>query len=92
LIAGVIHEGTPEGKWETIGGIECYVATPTVEYPKDAVILYIPDAFGVQLVNNQVRWLSTMAKYAFLRFDDSFIHSLSWTALRRTDSRWLDRT
>lgn len=53
--AGVVHEGTAEGKWETIGGVECYVATPTVDYPKDAAILYLSDVFGVQLINSQVR-------------------------------------
>jgi hypothetical protein len=52
---GVVHEGTAQGKWETIAGIKCYVATPTVDYPKDAVILYMPDIFGVQFINSQVR-------------------------------------
>ncbi|KAJ7656652.1 hypothetical protein B0H17DRAFT_1171952 [Mycena rosella] len=37
---GVTHEGTPEGKIETIGGVECYIATPT--------------SFGVSLPNNQL--------------------------------------
>ncbi|KAJ6465154.1 dienelactone hydrolase endo-1,3,1,4-beta-D-glucanase [Mycena vitilis] len=50
-VKGVTHEGTPVGKIETIGGIESYVATPTVEYPKDKVILFLSDIFGMGLVN-----------------------------------------
>ncbi|KAH9928980.1 alpha/beta-hydrolase, partial [Amylocystis lapponica] len=49
---GVIHEGEPGGKVEQIGGIECYVATPTVDYPKDKVVLLFTDIFGMSLVNN----------------------------------------
>ncbi|KAJ7610160.1 Alpha/Beta hydrolase protein [Roridomyces roridus] len=51
---GVRHDGTVEGKMETIAGIQCYVGTPTVDYPKDKVILYLADAFGLPLVNNQL--------------------------------------
>ena len=43
------------GKWEKIGGVETYVATPTVDYPKDKAILFLPDVFGPQLINNRVR-------------------------------------
>ncbi|KAJ7153879.1 hypothetical protein C8R43DRAFT_1186696 [Mycena crocata] len=53
-IKGVTHEGTPEGTIETIGGIECYVATPTVDYPTDKAILFITDVFGIPLLNNQL--------------------------------------
>lgn len=48
------------GSIETLGSkhkIECYVATPTGEYDTSKVILYFPDAFGMQLINNQVRSL-----------------------------------
>ncbi|KAJ7665923.1 dienelactone hydrolase [Mycena polygramma] len=49
---GVTHEGTAEGKYETIGGVQCYVATPTVDYPKDKVVLFLTDVFGLALINN----------------------------------------
>ncbi|KAJ7609045.1 dienelactone hydrolase endo-1,3,1,4-beta-D-glucanase [Roridomyces roridus] len=48
---GVTHDGTPEGKVEKIGGIETYVATPSVDYPKDKVVLFLTDIFGLPLVN-----------------------------------------
>ena len=35
--------------------MKSYVATPTIDYPKDKVLIYVPDIFGVQLVNHQVR-------------------------------------
>ncbi|KAI1793482.1 alpha/beta-hydrolase [Ganoderma leucocontextum] len=51
---GVRHEGTPEGTTQTIGGIVSYVATPTAEYPKDKVVLFLADAFGLKLENNKL--------------------------------------
>ncbi|RDX50826.1 dienelactone hydrolase endo-1,3,1,4-beta-D-glucanase [Polyporus arcularius HHB13444] len=51
---GVRHEGQPEGKIEKIGGVECYVATPTGDYPKDKVVLFLTDVFGIPLVNNKL--------------------------------------
>jgi len=53
-VSGVRHEGTPEGKFEEIGGVRSYVATPTVEYPKDKVVLYLTDIFGIDLPNHQL--------------------------------------
>jgi len=53
-VKGVIHEGTPEGKIETIGGIRSYIATPTVDYPKDKAVLILTDVFGLDLVNAQL--------------------------------------
>jgi len=51
---GVTYEGTPKGKWEKIGGVDCYVGTPTIEYPKDKAILYLADIFGPQFINAQL--------------------------------------
>jgi len=53
-IKGVRHEGTAEGKWEEINGVNCYVATPSGDYPKDKVLLFLPDIFGPQLINAQL--------------------------------------
>ncbi|KAH7924311.1 alpha/beta-hydrolase [Leucogyrophana mollusca] len=53
-VQGVRHKGEPEGKIETIGGITCYVGTPTVDYPKDKVVLFLPDVFGIELLNNKL--------------------------------------
>jgi len=53
-VKGVTHEGTPKGKFEVIGGIRSYVATPTKDYPKDKVLLFLTDVFGVDLVNSQL--------------------------------------
>ncbi|THH28854.1 hypothetical protein EUX98_g5337 [Antrodiella citrinella] len=50
-VSGVRHEGTPTGTWETIGGVNTYVAKPTVDYPKEKAILFLVDIFGPQLIN-----------------------------------------
>ena len=42
------------GKIEQIAGFECYVATPTTEYAKEKVILFLSDVFGLALINNKV--------------------------------------
>ncbi|CAL1715190.1 unnamed protein product [Somion occarium] len=49
---GVRHEGEPEGKFEEIGGFKCYVGTPAGDYPKDKVVLFFTDVFGLKLNNN----------------------------------------
>ncbi len=46
--------GSCAGTTQTIGGIETYIATPAGEYPKDKVILFLTDAFGLKLENNKV--------------------------------------
>jgi hypothetical protein len=42
------------GKTEKIGGVQCYIATPNVDYPKDKVVLFLTDVFGLALKNNCV--------------------------------------
>ncbi|TFK69316.1 hypothetical protein BDN72DRAFT_820223 [Pluteus cervinus] len=53
-IKGVRHEGTPEGKLEEIAGVRSYVSTPSGDYPKDKVVLFLADVFGIDLINNQL--------------------------------------
>ncbi|KAI0263059.1 alpha/beta-hydrolase [Gloeopeniophorella convolvens] len=51
---GVRHEGVPEGKFVDIGGVKTYTATPTADYPNDKAVIFLTDAFGVGLINNQL--------------------------------------
>jgi len=53
-VTGSLHEGTPQGKIEYIDGVQCYIATPSGDYPKDKVLLYLTDAFGIPLLNNKL--------------------------------------
>ncbi|KAF8626702.1 hypothetical protein AX15_004726 [Amanita polypyramis BW_CC] len=48
-VRGVRHEGTPSGKFEKIGGVDCYIATPTGDHAQDKVLLYLPDALGLHI-------------------------------------------
>ncbi|PBK65878.1 alpha/beta-hydrolase [Armillaria solidipes] len=50
----MVTNDTPIGKIEQIGGVECYVATPSKEYSNNKVILFLPDAFGITLPNAQL--------------------------------------
>ncbi|KAI0263058.1 alpha/beta-hydrolase [Gloeopeniophorella convolvens] len=52
---GIRHEGEAQGKHEVIGGYNTYVATPAGDYPKDKAILYLLDAFGLDLINNPLQ-------------------------------------
>ncbi|KAG6330056.1 hypothetical protein ID866_9034 [Astraeus odoratus] len=44
----------PAGKSEFIGGVRCYVGTPSGEYAKEKAILFLPDIFGIDLINAQL--------------------------------------
>ncbi|KZT25121.1 alpha/beta-hydrolase [Neolentinus lepideus HHB14362 ss-1] len=72
-ISGVRHQGTPEGKIETIGGVESYVATPTVDYPKNKVILFLTDVFGYYLDNNKLL-ADDFAKNGFKVIVPDYLH------------------
>jgi len=53
-VSGVRHEGAPEGKIDTIADVECYISTPTGEYLKNKVLLFLPDIFGIPLNNSKL--------------------------------------
>ena len=53
-----------KGKWEKIGGVDAYVATPTGDYPQNKAILFLTDVFGPQIINAQVR------SFKFYKFGD----------------------
>ncbi|KAK2473559.1 hypothetical protein H9L39_15734 [Fusarium oxysporum f. sp. albedinis] len=52
--SGHINPGTPTGRWDTIHGLRAYIAEPPAGKSPKAIIVIIPDAFGVDFVNNQI--------------------------------------
>lgn len=42
------------GRFEDIDGIDCYVATPSFDYPKDQLVLVLTNVFGAKYIKNQV--------------------------------------
>ncbi|KAE9390906.1 chlorocatechol-degradation protein [Gymnopus androsaceus JB14] len=88
-ISGVTHEGTPTGQWEIIGTINCYVATPTSDYPKEKVIIYLTDGFGPQLVNNRLL-ADDFAKNGFKTVIPDYLHGdpIPVDALNSPDSNF----
>ncbi|KAI9813431.1 MAG: hypothetical protein M1827_004106 [Pycnora praestabilis] len=53
-VSGHIHAGTPTGRVTKIHGLDTYVAEPPSGTPAKAVIVFIPDAFGLPFVNNRI--------------------------------------
>lgn len=50
---GHVNPGTPTGRWATVHGLRTYIAEPATKHPT-GIIVIIPDAFGVDFVNNQI--------------------------------------
>lgn len=50
--AGHINPGEPKGRIETVFGLQTYIADP--EKQALGIIVIIPDAFGMQFVNNKI--------------------------------------
>ncbi|KAL5492295.1 hypothetical protein ACEPAI_3742 [Sanghuangporus weigelae] len=55
-VSGVTHEGVPTGKIEEIAGVRTYVAIPPegTAYDKTKAVLFLPDVFGIDLVNSRL--------------------------------------
>ena len=54
-ISGVLHEGTPTGKFEKIAGVDTYVAFPPegTPYNKEHAILFFPGIiYGIYQIMN----------------------------------------
>ncbi|KAL2214622.1 alpha/beta-hydrolase [Sarocladium strictum] len=52
--SGHVNPGTPTGKWETIQSLRTYVAEPAKGKTTAGIIVIVPDAFGVDFINNQI--------------------------------------
>jgi dienelactone hydrolase len=53
-IGGFAHDGQPQGTIETVAKLQTYIAKPTSAPAKPGIILIIPDAFGLPLINNKL--------------------------------------
>jgi dienelactone hydrolase len=51
---GVHSHGTPTGKEETLYGKKCYVASAPSTSTSKSAILFLTDAFGLELINNKL--------------------------------------
>ena len=51
---GHVNPGTPTGRWATVHGLRTYIAEPAAGKQTLGIIVIIPDAFGVDFVNNQI--------------------------------------
>ena len=51
---GHVNPGTPTGRFDTVHGLRTYVAEPAAGKRVLGIIVIIPDAFGVEFINNQI--------------------------------------
>ncbi|KAI3401491.1 hypothetical protein diail_10925 [Diaporthe ilicicola] len=52
--SGSEHDGTPKGKMIKLHGLDTYVSEPPEGRPAKGIIVIIPDAFGIDFVNNKI--------------------------------------
>ncbi|KAI6040300.1 dienelactone hydrolase family-domain-containing protein, partial [Pisolithus marmoratus] len=50
--AGQEYKGSPQGKTQNLGGVSCYVGTPTGKYDHKKALILLTDMFGLTLSNN----------------------------------------
>jgi dienelactone hydrolase len=53
-VSGFVHEGTPTGTIETVHDLRVYVAKPDDGVAAKGLIVMIPDAFGLDFINNKI--------------------------------------
>ncbi|KAH8926445.1 hypothetical protein BT69DRAFT_1348053 [Atractiella rhizophila] len=53
-VSGVLHEGEATGTIEIINGVKCYIGKPAGDYPKNKALVFLPDAFSIELNNNKL--------------------------------------
>ena len=51
---GNVHEGTPNGSLTKVHGLDTYVSEPAEGKPVKGIVIIIPDAFGVEFINNKL--------------------------------------
>ncbi|KAK2597519.1 hypothetical protein N8I77_012300 [Diaporthe amygdali] len=79
--SGFEHDGTPKGKVIKLHGLDTYVTEPAEGRHVKGIIVYIPDAFGIDFVNNKILADTYAAKgdYKVYLPDFMFGHSCpSW--------------
>ena len=51
---GNVHEGTPKGSLAKVHGLNTYISEPAEGKPVKGIVIIIPDAFGVEFINNKL--------------------------------------
>lgn len=51
---GHVNPGSPTGRWDTVHGLRSYIAEPAAGTQAQGIVVIIPDAFGVDFINNQI--------------------------------------
>lgn len=85
--SGSEHNGTPKGKMAKLHGLDTYVTEPPEGRPVKGIIVIIPDAFGIDFINNKILADSYAAKGDYKVYLPDFMlgmYSKYLYALRKT--------
>ena len=52
--SGKLHEGTTVGRVENVHGLPCYITEPPNGAAPKGIVVFLPDAFGWELVNSRL--------------------------------------
>ncbi|KIN93181.1 hypothetical protein M404DRAFT_1009143 [Pisolithus tinctorius Marx 270] len=72
-VAGKQYLGSPQGKTEILGGVSCYVGTPTGEYDRTKALILLTDIFGVKFSNNLLL-VDDFAKKGYWTIAPDYLH------------------
>ncbi|EJD07441.1 alpha/beta-hydrolase [Fomitiporia mediterranea MF3/22] len=80
-VTGVTHEGEPTGTIEQINGVKTYVALPPAgKYETSKAVLFLPDVFGLELVNARLL-ADDFAKNGYQTYIPDYLNSDPITSL-----------
>jgi hypothetical protein len=63
-LEGTMHDGTPEGNFVTVAGVETYIKKPSDALANGHILLYFPDVWG--MFKNGLLVMDTFAKAGYL--------------------------
>ncbi|GAA5919526.1 hypothetical protein JCM5296_004203 [Sporobolomyces johnsonii] len=73
-ISGFIHDGTPSGSIQEVGGVRTYVTLPKGDYDKTKALLFLTDIFGVDTMPNGLLLADSFAANGIATYIPDYIH------------------
>lgn len=74
-LKGTIHKGQPRGVYETIEGVETYIARPPEGKANGHILLYFPDVWG--MFNNGLLVMDGFADAGYLTLGLDYFRGVS---------------
>lgn len=80
-LKGTLHTGEARGQWDTIAGVETYIASPPEGKANGNVLLYFPDVWG--MFPNGLLVMDAFADAGYLTLGLDYFRGVSWSAPSR---------